>query len=184
MLRFSTAALAVTVVSLIHYGNSASESCGGVSGWYLGDAYLFYPLDSTSDTFNNQQTNCQSLITGKTDLAIVDNNNINFVANSFSSWFSTNSQAWVRLQRDGTGSSPDQGWQWAGSSSPAFNSSSWASGQPDGSGDYGAFSSSGSGVSYLVSKSSSATIGALCGIKSESFVVFISESDSCSSYRL
>jgi hypothetical protein len=148
---------------------ASGENCSGISGWYLGDQYLFRAND-TPDTFTNHQNNCKGLINlsgSSVSLARVEMNNIAFVATSFSSWFTANNQTWVDLTRSTYGfNAPDQGWRWSLSEAFLFNPASWAIGQPDGSGDYAAFDRFGSGISYLVSKPSTAMIGGLCAIKS------------------
>jgi hypothetical protein len=137
---------------------------------------MFKPIDTSGGyTFSAAQAYCQGLFSSvPSGLAIVDSNNIKYVASMMSTWFPTNTQAWVNLTRTGSGNSPDQGWQWilSGSTS-SLNSSLWASGQPDGSGDYGAMGTSGSNVNYLVSLPASTTIGALCAIKSKSFELIV-----------
>jgi type II secretory pathway pseudopilin PulG len=152
---------------------TGQEACGGNQGWYIADQYLYKPYDPAGGVnFAAAQAYCQGLISGSTDLAVVDSNNIKYVASMMSTWFPTNGQAWLNLTRSASGNAPDQGWVWTWSgTSSALNSSLWASGQPDGSGDYGAIGTAGSGVNYLVSLASTSTIGALCAIGSKFWVV-------------
>jgi hypothetical protein len=143
----------------------APDQCGGVSGWYAANGFLYFPND-TADSFGNHQQNCQQLISGKSNLATVDDNNIQFVSSSFSSWFFNNAQVWLNLQRTGNSTNFTQGWKWGNNSSPSFNSSNWITGQPDGSGNYGGFANVSSGTGYFFSAPNNHTFGSLCGILS------------------
>jgi hypothetical protein len=134
----------VLLVFILVFMSTAQETCNtgaNSTGWYLGDNYMFKPYDPAGGVkFAAAQSYCQGLLSGvPSGLAIVDSNNINYVASMMGTWFTVNTQTWVNLTRTGAGSAPDQGWLWSmGGVTSALNSSLWASGQPDGCGDYGA----------------------------------------------